>query len=114
MRAERSDSQITLAALVANPSLTASLTPDMARAFLPQLAVLTVAVAGRIVAEPSGVETEMPKLIDVETLSTILDKSRDYVYEHASEWPFTVRLGARDLKFDLNTLNKWLAARTGR
>ena len=104
---------ITLAAVVGDPSLAESLSPDRARVLLPQLAIVMTALAGRVLVEPKVKETAIPQLIDVKALSKILGKSTDFVYEHARTWPFTVRLGARDLMFDLEKLNRWLAARTG-
>jgi len=53
------------------------------------------------------------RLLDVEEAARKLGKSKDYLYRHAGDYPFTVRDG-RSLRFSEQGIEKFIRQRVGR
>ncbi len=51
------------------------------------------------------------RLLDAEEASKILSVSEDWLYRHASQLPFTRKLGPKMLRFSYQGMQKYLATR---
>ncbi len=54
------------------------------------------------------------RLLTVEEAAEKLGTTEDYLYRHSSELPFTVRLGARHLRFSLEGIERYIRSRLRR
>ena len=52
------------------------------------------------------------RLLTVEEASQKLGLTKDYLYRHADQFPFTVRLGTRQLRFSLHGMDRYIRQRT--
>jgi predicted DNA-binding transcriptional regulator AlpA len=58
--------------------------------------------------EPSRQED---RLLTVAEASDKLGMTKDYLYRHAETFPFTVRMGAKQLRFSLNGIERYIKHR---
>lgn len=79
--------------------------PEGAAVTVPRAWILE-AIDGSPPAPVSGAD----QLLTAEAVATRLDCSVRSVYRAAKAWPFTVRLGAKALRFSERGLNRWLAS----
>ena len=52
------------------------------------------------------------RLLTVEEASQKLGVTKDYLYRHADHFPFTVRVGPRQLRFSLHGMERYIRQRT--
>jgi predicted DNA-binding transcriptional regulator AlpA len=84
---------------------------------LYQLAGLQSALLTRLLtdATPLTIQAADPDgLLDVAEAAQRLGTSKDWLYRHADQLPFTVRLGPRQLRFSAHGLAQYLRKRQGR
>jgi excisionase family DNA binding protein len=53
-------------------------------------------------------------LLEVSEAAKCLGVSKDYLYRHAKQWPFAVRVGPGQLRFSERGLERWIKSRVGR
>lgn len=84
-------------------------------ALLTELAAASLQLAARLLAGSNGVEAQADtaKLLTVAEAAERTGMSRDYLYRHADNLPFAVRVG-RSLRFSQAGLEKWIRSRSGR
>lgn len=107
----------TLDELAANPERASTLPPAALQSLLCRCATLQSALLGALLsaaAETNRHAAEEPdSLIDVEAATQRLGVSRDWLYHHARQLPFTVRQG-RLLRFSSRGISRYIHARQGR
>jgi predicted DNA-binding transcriptional regulator AlpA len=83
--------------------------PDLPR-LIGDLEAAKATAWARLAATPTDGRTDGPELesrnLDVTEAAKRLGMSRDWLYRHASELPFTVRIGRR-VVFDSLGLERW-------
>ncbi len=52
------------------------------------------------------------RLLTVNEASRKLGVTKDYLYRHADQFPFTVRVGPRQLRFSLHGMDRYIRQRT--
>jgi hypothetical protein len=106
---------ITLEAVAADPSLVASLSPEQ----LPELYRLAARAeaelrAALLTARPASREPEAPdQLLTVAQAAERLGRTKDWLYRHAKDLPFTVRQGTGHPRFSARGLARYIRARQG-
>lgn len=102
-----------------DPSKALDLSRDIATALLARCAVVQGALVGRLLAG-RGDEDHIARgdhaedrLLSVAEAAEKLGTSRDWVYRHADQLPFTVRVG-RHLRFSAQGIDRYIRVRTGR
>ena len=75
--------------------------------------VQTILLAALAASEPSRTDSEPDSLLDVTTAAGRLGVSRDWVYHHWRQLPFTVRQG-RLLRFSSHGIDRYIKTRQGR
>ncbi len=109
----------TLDELAAHPERALELPPEVARDLLARLAPLqTVLLAQALTRSASGdggqPETRgEDRLLSVKEAARKMNVSSDYIYRHAKDLPFTVRVGSR-LLFSERGIEQWVRHRQGR
>jgi predicted DNA-binding transcriptional regulator AlpA len=101
-----------------NPALATHLPFDVVEALLGKNAIVQSVLVSRLLAlraSHSQAERapEGDRLLDVEEAARKLGKSKDYLYRHAVNYPFTVRDG-RSLRFSEQGIEKFIRQRVGR
>ena len=101
-----------------NPALATHLPFDVVEALLGKNAVAQSVLMSRLLAlraSPGQAEhsTDGDRLLGVEEAARKLGKSKDYLYRHAADYPFTVRDG-RSLRFSEQGIEKYIRQRMGR
>ena len=101
-----------------NPALATRLPFEVVEALLGKNAIAQSVLVSRLLAlraSPSQTEhsTDGDRLMDVEEVARKLGKSKDYLYRHAGDYPFTVRDG-RSLRFSEQGIEKFIRQRMGR
>ena len=101
-----------------NPALAIHLPFDVVEALLGKNAIVQSALVSRLLAlraNPSQAEPsrDSDRLLDVEAAARKLGKSKDYLYRHAGNYPFTVRDG-HSLRFSEQGIEKFIRQRMGR
>ena len=88
---------------------------DRIPAVLTQLAAASQHLAARLLSTNGQAQTATTngRLLDVTEASERLGCSSDWLYRHASDMPFVVRVG-RLLRFSESGLEKWIRTRSGR
>lgn len=108
-----------LAAIAAEPEAVSRLTADVVEALLGKCSVAQGALVGRLLAlrasgsGPGDHSADGDRLLDVEEAARKLGKSKDHLYRHAGDYPFTVRDG-RSLRFSEQGIEKFIRQRMGR
>ena len=103
--------------LVADPAKIAAIPAPAILAVLCQLAAVQSALAARLLHEltpPSGHDQEGDVLLDVGEAAERLGTSKDWLYRHAKNLPFTVSVGPRQLRFSARGLARYIRSRQGR
>lgn len=100
-------------------AITRDLPTEHVVALLARCAVVHAALLGRLLAgrddgDPGarGDQAE-DRLLTVEEAATKLGTSRDWVYRHADQLPFTVRVG-RQVRFSGQGIDRYIRQRAGR
>ena len=101
-----------------NPALASHLSPNDVEALLGKNAVVQSVLVSRLLAlraSPSQVDhyANGDRLLDVNEAARKLGKSKDYLYRHANDYPFTVRDG-RSLRFGDQGIEKFIRQRMAR
>ena len=101
-----------------NPALATHLPFDVVEALLGKNAIAQSVLVSRLLAlraSPSQAEhsADGDRLLDVEEAARKLGKSKDHLYRHAGDYPFTVRDG-RSLRFSEQGIEKFIRQRVGR
>jgi predicted DNA-binding transcriptional regulator AlpA len=106
----------TLDELAANPERASALPPAALQSLLCRCVSLQSALLGALLsatAETNRHAAEEPdSLIDVEAAAQRLGVSRDWLYHHARQLPFTVHQG-RLLRFSTRGINRYIRSRQG-
>jgi predicted DNA-binding transcriptional regulator AlpA len=103
--------------LVRDPAAVANVPPQAIPALLCQLAALQSALLSRLLSEstPLAIQAADPDgLLGVAETAQRMGTSKDWLYRHADELPFTVRLGPRQLRFSAHGLAQYIRKRQGR
>jgi predicted DNA-binding transcriptional regulator AlpA len=82
-----------------------------------QLAGLQSALLARLLTDsaPMGIQpADADGLLDVTETAQRMGTSKDWLYRHADQLPFTVRLGPRQLRFSAHGLAQYIRKRQGR
>jgi predicted DNA-binding transcriptional regulator AlpA len=112
--------RFTLQELLQDPHRVADLPRELVPDMLCQLGAiqtaltvrwLTVSVSPGVAVSP---EPEEDVLLDVDRAAERLGTSKDWLYRHADKLPFTVRLGARQLRFSASGIGRYIRQRQGR
>ena len=108
----------TLDELAADPARAADIPPATAVALLGRLAGLQTVLLARALAPGGGGNVDgalaEDRLLSVKDAAAQLGHSEDWLYRHAAKLPFTVRTGARDIRFSAAGLARWIRNRQGR
>jgi predicted DNA-binding transcriptional regulator AlpA len=75
------------------------------------------ALAARLLMQPAstaGQGAEADTLLDVGETARRLGTTKDWLYRHADQLPFTVRMGPRQLRFSAKGVERYLRQRQGR
>jgi predicted DNA-binding transcriptional regulator AlpA len=88
-------------------------------AVMASLAAAQSMLAARLLNTPNGnsSEPQADRLLDVTEAAAKTGMSVDYLYRHANELPFTVRVGTKErksLKFSELGIHKWIETRSGK
>ena len=71
----------------------------------------------RMMASRNPVQSDQPtddRLLTVKEAAEKLGTTKDYLYRHSQDLPFTVRLGPRHLRFSLNGIDRYIRNRLRR
>ena len=119
----RPTSHVTLDDLLADVSRAADVPADAAAPLLAevsarqaQLAAVQSAIAARLVAGSTVRRADTPddrhsRLLSADEAAGLLSVSRHWLYRHAPNLPFTVRLSAKAVKFDEAGLRRFIERR---
>jgi excisionase family DNA binding protein len=97
--------------LLRDPARVASLPPQAIPPLLCQLAALQSALAARLLTESavsSDSQADADVLLNVTEAAERLGTSPDWLYRHAHQLPFTVRVGPRQLRFSAKGLDRYI------
>jgi predicted DNA-binding transcriptional regulator AlpA len=103
--------------LLRDPTHVAHVPLQAIPALLCQLAGLQSALLARLLTDstPPSIQAADPDgLLDVAETAQRLGTSKDWLYRHADQLPFTVRLGPRQLRFSAHGLAQYIRKRQGR
>lgn len=108
----------TLAELVSHPEQARNLPPHVAADLLAQVASLQPLLLACLFAgfgqdrhqEDSGGD----RLLMVGEAASMLGMTKDYLYRHADQLPFTVRPSAKQLRFSKAGIQRYIRQRQGR
>jgi predicted DNA-binding transcriptional regulator AlpA len=103
--------------LLRDPTHVAHVPLQAIPALLCQLAGLQSALLARLLTNstlPSSQAPDPDGLLDVAETAQRLGTSKDWLYRHADQLPFTVRLGPRQLRFSAQGLAQYIRKRQGR
>ena len=105
-----------LAELVEHPEQVSSVPLEAVPAMLGDLERLKATLWARLTMPGSNGQANSQtgdRLLDVEEAARKLSKTKDYLYRHADDYPFTVRDG-RSLRFSEAGIEKFIRQRMGR
>jgi predicted DNA-binding transcriptional regulator AlpA len=103
--------------LLRDPTHVAHVPLQAIPALLCQLAGLQSALLARLLMDSTPLSIQAPDpdgLLDVTETAQRMGTSKDWLYRHADELPFTVRLGPRQLRFSAHGLAQYIRKRQGR
>jgi predicted DNA-binding transcriptional regulator AlpA len=105
----------TLDELAGDPGRVRELPPAVAEALQTKCLLVLNALWGRCIAARATADTasEPDRLLDVTTAASRLGVSRDWLYHHARQLPFTVRNG-RLLRFSSHGIDRYIKTRQAR
>jgi len=102
----------TLDKLAADPGCAEELSPQEAEQMLAKTTGVQTALLGRILSGNRVHQNDGDTLLKVEEAAKRLDVSKDWLYRHAKELPFTMRIGRRQLRFSDSGIEKYIKSRT--
>jgi hypothetical protein len=101
------------AALLPDVAAIDTLAPEQLAPMLAHLAALQAAIAAKLAAASPAPATSngaaAGALLDVHEAAARLRVSPDWLYRHARQLPFTRRVGRRAVRFDPESLGRWVA-----
>jgi predicted DNA-binding transcriptional regulator AlpA len=101
----------TLDEVAAEPDRATALPRGTLQALLHRcVAAQTILLGALTAAEPDKGNSEPDRLLDVEAAAQRLGASRDWLYHHARQLPFTVRQG-RLLRFSSHGIDRYIRSR---
>jgi predicted DNA-binding transcriptional regulator AlpA len=105
----------TLDDIAANPDRASELAPTTAAGLLVRLVGVQTVLLSRALADgkEGGGNTGEDRLLTVTEAATVLSQTEDWLYRHAKQLPFTVRVG-NSLRFSSAGIAKWIRTRQGR
>lgn len=108
------DRRALLGALLADPASVRDLSPETAAGLLGDLAAVQAAVAGRLTAAQPPREQHPGRAVEDRLLSpqeaaAVLGVKVRWLYRHASQLPFTVRLSRKVLRFSECGVRRFMA-----
>jgi predicted DNA-binding transcriptional regulator AlpA len=104
----------TVEEIEAEPSRASSLPPATLHALLCRCATVQTVLLGALMASGTSRAPETPdNLLDIEVAAGRLGCSKDWLYHHARQLPFTVRNG-RLLRFSSHGIDRYIKSRQGR
>src|SRR5262245_19891828 len=94
-----------------DPGKAAALSLEVALALLTHCSVVQSALMGRLIAllmagQPQRAAEE--RLLSVAEAADKLGLSKDWLYRHADQFPFTVRVGSRHLRFSAQGVDRYI------
>lgn len=108
----------TLNDLAAHPEQATDLSPHAVTILLTQLASLQTVLLGRLVTgmphEARREDVGEDRLLLVGEASSMLGMTKDYLYKHADQLPFTVRPAPKQLRFSKLGILKFIRQRQGK
>jgi excisionase family DNA binding protein len=108
-----------LARLLTDPQAVERLQPEELLPLVAELEQLKLVLLGRYLggegreAPAPGPAEEEDILLTAEEVAQRLGVSKRWVYEHASGWPFSRRLGRRTVRFSARGLERWMQRQRG-
>lgn len=104
-----------LKALTSEDDWTSTVPPEQIPAVIVQLGALQQRLAARWMSEQSATELDAgDTLLRVDEAAARLGTSKDWLYRHADQLPFTVRAGRRQLRFSSQGIDRYIRQRQGR
>jgi predicted DNA-binding transcriptional regulator AlpA len=105
----------TLDELAANPDRASDLAPATAAGLLVRLVGVQTVLLSRALASEKDVggNAGEDRLLTVSEAATLLSQTEDWLYRHAKQLPFTVRVG-NSLRFSHAGIARWIRTRQGR
>jgi predicted DNA-binding transcriptional regulator AlpA len=108
----------TLSDLISHPEQARNLPPQVAADLLAQVASLQPLLLARLFVgfgqdrreDDSGGD----RLLMVGEAAAMLGMTRDYLYRHADQLPFTIRPSAKQLRFSKAGIQRYIRQRQGR
>ncbi|MCI1277560.1 MAG: hypothetical protein LKG23_01115 [Nitrospira sp.] len=108
----------TLNDLAARPEQAADLPPHVAAMLLAQMASLQTVLLGRLFTgmtpDSRREEGTEDRLLLVDEAASMLGMTRDYLYRHADQLPFTVRPAPKQLRFSKLGIQRYIRNRQGK
>lgn len=107
----------TLTELAAHPEQATDLPPHVAATLLAQLASLQTVLLSRLfvgMSSESRREDSEDRLLGIDEARAMLNMSKDYLYRHADQFPFTVRPAPKQLRFSKLGIQKYIRNRQGK
>ena len=104
------------AALTGDADWTASVPVEQIPAVIGQLAALQLGLAARLLQGQDHADQldRGDTLLRVGDAAKRLGMTKDYLYRHADQLPFTVRPGRRQLRFSSQGIDRYIKQRQGR
>lgn len=107
----------TLNDLAAHPEEATNLPPHVAAQLLAQMASIQTVLLGRLFTGMSPDirrEDSEDRLLVIDEAASMLGMTRDYLYRHADQLPFTVRPAPKQLRFSKLGIQKYIRNRQGK
>jgi len=107
----------TLNDLAAHPEEATNLPPHVAAHLLAQMASIQTVLLGRLfvgMSPEARREDSEDRLLTIDEAMTMLKMSKDYLYRHADQLPFTVRPAPKQLRFSKLGIQKYIRNRQGK
>ena len=104
-----------LAGVVADPGKVSLVSPEAVPAMLGDLERVKAALWARLVTQDGNRngETGGDQLLDATEAAAKIKVSKDWIYHHHADLPFTVRIGSK-LLFSAVGIDRWIKVRSGR
>jgi predicted DNA-binding transcriptional regulator AlpA len=100
----------TIDALLADPACITTLPGPVAQHLLIRITAILPALAVQAQTASTAEKPMEDRLLQIEEAAAILQQTKDWMYRHANELPFTVREG-RCLRFSANAIQKYIRTR---
>jgi len=104
--------------IAADPGTAEKISRTDATALLARLAVVQSVLTTRLLTivvdgQEQATGQEPDHLLTVEQAAEKLGVSEDWIYRHADQLPFTIRVGDRHLRFSAQGLDRYIRDRAG-